>query len=289
MQFNNFNLVDVTAVLQKQLKQIILFVLICSTIATAILFFLPKYYKSTAIVVAANPALADKARLFNNNIQGLYSSFGSGDDLDRIDGLAHLDTTFKLLVNEFNLTNYYELNDTDMALRIRKAVLMLREDIELQKTELSQFKFMVTTKDKNLSANIANRMVQIVEHMIEAVWQKNYQSSLQKIETATKSLEAEVSQINDYLKNADITETAALTFTNKREALLQQLKQYYTAVNEFKLAIENKTPSLYIVEQATAAAKHYKPININILFAAIIISFVFACMLVLINHGRKHS
>lgn len=286
MQFNNFNLLTVTTVLHKQLKQIALFVVVCLAIATMLVFLLPKYYKSTAIVVAANPALADKARLFNNNIQGLYSNFGSGDDLDRIDGLAHLDTTFKLLVTEFNLTNYYELKDSDMALRIRKAILLLREDVELQKTELSQFKFMVTTKDKTLSANIANRMVQLVEQMIETVWQKNYLSSLQKIEAATKALETEVGQINNALPTT--TATDVLTFTNKREALLQQLKQYYTAANEFKLAIENKAPSLYIVEQATPAAKHYKPNKLNILVATTIISFVFACMLVLIIEGKKY-
>ncbi len=287
MQSSELNLVDVVAVLQQQFKKIVLFVFICLVIATATVFVMPKYYKSTAIVVAANPALADKARLFNTNIQGLYSNFGSGDDLDRIDGLANLDTTFKLMVDEFKLINYYKLKDENTALAKRKAVLNLREDVQLQKTDLGQFKFMVTTKDKQLSANIANKMVVTVQQMEEDIWQKNYQSSLDKINTSVKELEQEVAAINDSLKLMDITKDAALMYTNKREALLQQLKQYYTAANEFKLAISNKSPALYIIENASPAAKHDKPKKLEVLIATLIISFVFGCLIALVYNRKK--
>lgn len=287
MQSSELNLLDVVAVLQQHLKKIIFFVFICLVIAAATVFVMPKYYKSTAIVVAANPALADKARLFNNNIQGLYSNFGSGDDLDRIDGLANLDTTFKLMVDEFKLTDYYKLKDENIALRRRKAVLHLRDDVELQKTDLGQFKFMVTTKDKQLSANIANKMVATVQQMEEAIWQNNYQSSLDKINSSVKELEQEVAAINDSLKLMDITKDAALMYTNKREAILQQLKQYYTAANEFKLAISNKAPALYIIENAAPAAKHDKPKKLEVLIATLIVSCVFGCLIALVYNRKK--
>lgn len=287
MQSSELNLVDVVAVLQQQFKKIVLFVFISLVIAMATVFVMPKYYKSSAIVVAANPVLADKARLFNNNIQGLYSNFGSGDDLDRIDGLANLDTTFKLMVDEFKLTDYYKLKDENTALAKRKAVLNLREDVQLQKTDLGQFKFMVTTKDKQLSANIANKMVATVQQMEEDIWQKNYQSSLDKINTSVKELEQEVAAINNSLKLKEITEDAALMYTNKREALLQQLKQYYTAANEFKLAISNKAPALYIIENAAPAAKHDKPKKLEVLIATLIVSCVFGCLIALVYNRKK--
>jgi len=286
MQPTNFNLVTIITILKKHIQQIIALVCVCLIVTTVVLFLLPKYYRSAAIVVAANPALADKARLFNTNIQGLYSNFGSGDDLDRIDGLANLDTTFKLLVKEFNLINYYKLKENDSALAIRKAVLLLREDIDLQKTELSQFKFIVTTKNKNLSANIANKMVLHVKTMVENIWQKNYQSSLEKITTAITELETEVADINSTLKNIDFTQSTSLTYTNKRQALLQQLQQYYIVANEFKLAINNHAPALYIIENASPAAKHYKPKKLDVLIATMLISFVFGCLVVLINNRK---
>ena len=126
-QNNSLNLIEVVAAIKKSRNQIIVFVFLSLAIAYSVLLLIPKYFQSTAIVVAANPALADKARFFNNNIQGLYSNFGSGDDLDRIYGLANLDTAYKLLVDEFELISYYQLNDDSIKLRRRKAVLLLKE------------------------------------------------------------------------------------------------------------------------------------------------------------------
>ncbi len=277
MQATNFNLIDVSAVIKQQFKQIALFVCICVLVTTTLVFILPKYYKSTAIVVAANPALADKARLFNNNIQGLYSNFGSGDDLDRIDGLANLDTTFKLLVKEFNLTEYYQLTDDSIALKSSKAVLNLRDDIILQKTELGQYKIIVSTKNKQLSANVANKMVAIVQDMIEKIWQSNYTTSLSKINNSIKDLETEVDSLNK-----EIATVSAFTIINKRDALLQQLKQYYTTANEFKLAISNNTPALYISEIASPAAKHDKPKKLTTIIASAFASLLFGCFIALL-------
>jgi len=93
----------------------------------------PKYYRSFAILVPANPALADKARLFNTNIEGLYSYFGTGDDLDRLFGIASMDTVYKQLVDSFHLVDYYQLTNADKGINRRKAVLELREDLTFQK------------------------------------------------------------------------------------------------------------------------------------------------------------
>ena len=91
-----FNLIDIMEVLKRR-KSFIGWFVFTSCIVTALLLFfvMPRYYKSTAVIVAANPALADKARLFNENIEGLYSDFGNEEDLDRLYGIAKLDTTYK--------------------------------------------------------------------------------------------------------------------------------------------------------------------------------------------------
>lgn len=287
MQSTTFNVIDVFNTLKKNFKQISLFVVFCVVVSTIVVFLVPQYYKSKAVIVAANPALADKARLFNNNIQGLYSNFGSGDDLDRILGIANLDTTFETLVDEFNLTQYYKLKDTSLSLRKRKAVLKLQDDIELQKNELTQLQIVVSTKDKNLSANIANRMVEIVQNRIENIWQTNYRNSIEKINTSVIDLENEVDSTNSLLRNAEITAQNALPLTNKREALLSQLKKYYTLANEFKLAMNNNAAALYTIEKATPAAKHYKPKKLIVLLGVAIISFVFACLATLLLNQKK--
>ena len=77
---NSLNLVTLNAALQKQWKIIIGFVIITGMVTAVTVFLVPQYYRSSATIVSANPLLADKARLFNTNIQSLYSYFGNGDD-----------------------------------------------------------------------------------------------------------------------------------------------------------------------------------------------------------------
>mgnify|MGYP000561889561 FL=1 len=115
MTTTHFNLQSTVQLLQAKWKQIVLFVISALVVAAITLMLVPKYYKSMAIIVPANPALADKAGLFNANIQGLYSYFGSGDDIDRTIGIAAMDTVYKQLVDEFKLVDYYQINQTDTA------------------------------------------------------------------------------------------------------------------------------------------------------------------------------
>ncbi len=171
MQTSSFNLVQVTDTLQRKWKTILLFVLACAIVATITVFVVPQYFRSSATVVSANPALADKGRFFNNNIQALYSYFGSGDDLDRIYGVGDMDTSYKKLVDEFSLVNYYQLSGDSLPLLRRKAVMLLKNDLSFQKTEQNQLKIIAWTKNKQLAADLVNRLVAIIQET-EGVVQK---------------------------------------------------------------------------------------------------------------------
>ena len=58
-------------------------------------------------------------------------------------------------------------------------------------------------------------------------------------------------------------------------SLLQQLQQYQKTADEYQLASNNKTPALYILEDAVPAAKAEKPKKLEILFLTAITSFCF--------------
>lgn len=286
MSDSSFNLIDVIATLQRSRKSIVTFVVASVVIATITVFLMPKYYRSIAIVVAANPALADKARLFNPNIEGLYSNYGSTDDLDRIYGMANLDTVYKQLVHEFNLINYYKLKGTDTALLQRKAVLALRDDLTLQKTELSQLKIYIYTKDNNFSAQIANRMVDIIQQMAQAVWKKNYANSLAQLNKEIATFESTILMISDSLNNTNINPTTATLLNNKKNLLLQQINDYQKSANEFSLAIANNPPALIVLERAYPSAKADKPKKLVVIIWAFVISLIFACATALL-YNRK--
>jgi len=282
MQNDPFNLVSATAVFKKHGRFISFFTLGAVLVTTIILFPMPQYFRSTATVISANPVLADKARLFNTNIQSLYSYFGSGDDLDRIYGIADMDTTYKKLVDEFSLTDYYKLDGDSLPLLRRKAVLRLREDLTVRKTEKGQLQVIAWTKEKQLSADLVNRMVAILQQREADIWENNYQHALAQILSSTATMETEYKQLSDSLSTGN-TASHELVAAN-RQSLLEQIRQYRKTADEYRLAIQTNPPVLYVMESAVPAAKAERPDKIAIILAAFIISLVFSSLLVLINN-----
>ncbi len=285
MQNSSFNLVQATAVLQKQWKTILGFVLACALVAAVTVFVVPPYFKSTATVVSANPALADKARLFNNNIQNLYSYYGSGDDLDRINAVADMDATYEKLVDEFSLSGYYKLSDDSLPALKRKAVLCLRKDLFCQKTEQAQLKIIAWTKDKQLSANLVNRMVAIIQETEGNVWLKNYHASIEKINASITAKENEYKLLSDSLSKLQKS-SAALTMGHM-QTLSEQINQYRKTADEFSLAAANPPAVLYVMEAGTAAARAEKPDKNGIIIAACMAGFLFSCLLILVNDRKN--
>ena len=280
----SFNLVNTSAVLQKQWKTLLAFTLVTTLAAALTVNLVPKYFRSSATIVSANPALADKARLFNNNIQGLYSYFGTGDDLDRISGIADMDTTYKKLVNEFSLVSYYKLDGDSIPLLKRKAVLQLRKDLGFQKTEQGQLKIIAWTKDRELSARLVNRTVAIIKEIESGIWEQNYVQSLAKLNASIADMERRYQTLSDSvgLMNSGKRELAV----TQMQTLLEQLKQYRKSADEFTLAKETNPAVLYVLEAGVPAVKAERPDKINIIIAAMIVGFVFSSILVLVNDRK---
>jgi uncharacterized protein involved in exopolysaccharide biosynthesis len=284
---NSFNLVQAGAVIQQRWKAIAVFTVIAALVAAVTVFIVPPYFRSAATIVSANPVLADKARLFNSNIQGLYSYFGSGDDLDRINGIADMDTTYKKLVDEFELVKYYRLDGDSLAVLRRRAVLNLRKDLSFERTDQGQLKIIAWTRQKELSANIVNRMVSLVSETETAVWQSNYTQALSNLDATVADMQQRYRQLADSMP----AEGGALRELSvaRQQTLLEQLKQYQKSADEFRLAAQAHPAALYVLETATPAAKAERPAKLEIILAAAAAGFVFACLLLLFNDRNKQS
>jgi capsular polysaccharide biosynthesis protein len=286
MQANSFNLQSTVRLLQSKWKQMLLFVFASLLVATISLFLVPKQYRSTSLLVSANPLLADKAHLFNQNIQYLYSVFGNGDDLDRINGIATMDTVYKQLVDEFNLIEYYQLKGDDKNRLRFKAVKELKEDLNIQKTELSQLKISIFTKKPELSANIVNRLVEITRNKEEAIWKSGYEKMLFNFNKSIDSLQKGYAELYD--KNKDSKVLRVEMDVIKMNNLLEQIQSQQKAVGEIKLSIDNNAPALYVLETAVPAAKSEKPNILEVLILTALFSLVFSAMALLI-YNREDS
>ncbi|HEX8332988.1 MAG TPA: Wzz/FepE/Etk N-terminal domain-containing protein, partial [Segetibacter sp.] len=278
----SFNLADIAEVLKRRKSFIVYFTLLSGLVAAAIVFFvIPPYYKSTAVVVAANPLLADKAHLYNDNVEQLYSTFGGEDDLNRLYGIAGLETTYKLLVDMFALVKYYGIEGSNAELNTRKAVEELRDDVDLIKNELYQLKISVTTKDKKLSASIANSFVDIVQSKAQDIWKKSYEYTLQKISAASADLEKQYNLL------ADSTGTNTPLSQLKRQGLLEQIQQNEKISSQLKIAIANNTPALIIMERAYPSAKADNPKKLLIIVATLLSALAFSIIAVLVFERRQ--
>lgn len=286
MQANSFHIQSTVRLLQTKWQQILLFVFAALIVAAISLFLVPKQYRSTSILVSANPALADKAHMLNQNIQGLYSVFGSGDDLERIIGIASMDTMYKQLVDEFQLVAYYQLKGEDQNRLRRKAVLELKDDLSIQKTELGQLKIALFTKDAELSAKIVNRLVEITRIKEEGIWKLGHEKMLANFNRSIDSLQTAYVALYNQSKDTKVPRLEMDVI--KMNNLLEQIQSQEKVAGEIKLAIDNNAPGLFVLEAAVPAAKSEKPNILEVLMLTALCSFVFSALALLI-YNREDS
>ncbi|BFG70715.1 hypothetical protein KACHI17_15960 [Sediminibacterium sp. KACHI17] len=285
MTTSGLHMANTVQVLQKNTRFIFFFTLLAMLIAFATVMLVPKYFRSSARIIAANPQLADKSRLFNENIQALYSYFGSGDDLDRIIGVADMDTTYKQLIDQFDLINYYELQGDSVPLLRRKAVLKLKKDISFQRTEQGQMRIICWTKDSRLSANIINSMIEIVQGKLESIWLSNYQDAVSKLNASILINEQRYASLSDSISKV---KPAQQTLLQKHmETLLEELSRYRKTAASFTLMGETAPPALYVLETAVPAAKAERPDKLNAILISGLAGFLFSILFLLLKDRRS--
>jgi hypothetical protein len=287
MSSTSFNLMDVIAVLQKRWKSVSIFVLISLVIAAATLWVVPKYYRASIVVMPASPVLADKARLFNTNIQSLYSFFGNGDDTETLMGIAQLDTNYYQLIDEFKLINYYDAKGETDQIKRKSCLKLLQKDIEVSKTEFNQLKIVVWNKQADQSVAIANRLIDLVQQTEQNVWKQAYQNSVNRLQESIADLENQYKNIADSLQ-VNSSSFRKDMFETQRQSILEQIKIYQKSVNEFKLAIATTPASLYVIEKAMPSASPDKPVFIMSLIMVLFASIAFGIIAALIFE-RKES
>lgn len=285
MNTSGLHMAHTVQVLQKNIRFIFLFTVFAMIIAFITVMIVPKYYRSSAGIIAANPQLTDKSRLFNENIQGLYSYFGSGDDLDRIIGVANMDTTYKQLTDQFNLISYYKLDGDSTPVLRRKAVLKLKKDISFQRTEEGQLRIVCWTKDSRLSADIIHAMITIVQRKLESIWLDNYQQAVSKLNASIVGTEQQYAILNDSITK--VYSANKVLLQKHMETLLDQLSTYRKTSASFKLMGETVPPALYVVEEAVPSAKAERPDKLNVVLISALAGFLFSILFLLLKDRRS--
>ena len=149
---------DLLLVLIKRWKLILSVTVLATLLALMFSLLSPKKYLSVATALPVNSVTADKARLFNSNIEALYSDFGLPDELDRIEGTAHLDTIYIAAAEQFDLSKYYEIKDVGEG--TYKAAIRLKKNTKIERSSYGELKVKTWDGNRNKSAELANFLMQ---------------------------------------------------------------------------------------------------------------------------------
>ena len=268
---------DLISIIEKWWKLIAGLTIINIILAFALLLLIPKEYLSIATSLPASSVYADRARIFNTNVQQLYSSLGNPDDLDKIIGTANLDTLYIALVREFNLRKRFK-NDL-------LAALALKKNIKVTKSEYGELKIKVWNKNAKLASALANGLLQKLQKLHQSLQNQSNALILQKLQETYASMQ------NSYIANADSSDNidsrkgAVLSIKNK--GLQEQLNQYEKLIAEYQLVLTTNTPALLVVEYARMSAKPDKPKIAQTLLLTAFVSIAFGLLLAYFLQGRS--
>jgi LPS O-antigen subunit length determinant protein (WzzB/FepE family) len=258
-------------------KQILAFVILCSSVGICFSFLLPKQYKIQTIIVPANPNLADKNRLFGENIQHLYPFFGNDGDQDNIYGFTQLPWLYDSLVRKYNLIDYYKIKGETIAIKNFKACKKLQNEIEVVKTENNQLIITYWCKDAQLGASVCNNLVEYINNYVQQKWQELYTKTLNNLSEQVKQQTAIYNQFIQTEKEK-LEQSRALPMATNKEimAIVQSYIEPIRRIEELKVAITTTPNALYVVQPATPTALAEKPNKLLWIITTFVVSLFFS-------------
>lgn len=260
---------------------------LASLLALVVAIIAPKKYLSVATALPVNSVTADKARVFNSNIEALYSDFGSPDELDRIEGTAMLDTIFIAASQELHLKDHYSIKDGGEA--VYKAARRLKKNSKINRSSYGELKVKVWDEDRNKAAELANLLMQKLQELHQHLQNQSNVFVLAKIQDEYRTKQKEYLLLADSItKQSGIYGSAGDQVTKtKMAALVDQLQQYEKMMGEYQLAVHSNSPVLLIVENARPSLWADKP---DILLTVLFVFFaglLFSCLIAIFLENRK--
>jgi len=246
-------------------------VVLFSVLTIGIITFLkPRQYLSVATAVPASSFAADKSKIFNENIQALYSTLGTPDDLDMVVGTANLDTVYLAVTDGYNLFDHYKVSEKGVAART-KAASLLRSNSKVMKSEYGELKVKVWDTDKDLAPQLANAIMDKLQAIHQNLQSAGNEATLKGLITGKEKLQRQV-------------DSASL---EKKTVLQNQVQEYDKLIGQYQLMVDSKPPVLITVEKAKPSNWPDRPRRLQIMLATAVLSLLFALLAALILERRK--
>lgn len=292
---------DFTDILNRRWELIALLTIAATLLALVISLLLPKEYLGTVTALPANSALADKARVFNNNIETLYPELGTVDELDRIEGTAKLDTLYLFVAEKQNLVSYYNIVAGPQALY--KAATKLKSKTDIRRSAYGELKIKVWDKNALQAAQLANAIAEKLNNIHEHVFVTNNAkvlAQLQSIYTRKKmtldSLHSTLTKYSsgtnlhiDSMQNLSANGSTRNSILAGLTTLQEQLREYEKIISQYELALNTTIQPLIVVEYARPTLHADKPNVLQTVLFTFGASLAFSILLAVFADSRNRK
>lgn len=262
---------DLFTLLRNWWKPILLLLLLSLTAVGVVVFTKRPEYRSVATAVPASTYSSDKASLFNNNIEQLYTALGTPDDLDLVVGTGKLDTVYLAVTSQYNLQDHYKMEEKGEA-AIYKAALLLKKNCKVTKSEYGELKVSVWDTDKNLAPQLANAVMAQLQTMHQYLQHAGNEIRLQSLLAMKEKLTRE-------------RDTVAVN--EVKETITSRLADYDKLIGEYQLIQSNKSPALLVVEYARASDWPDRPKRTQWMLGTAVLALLFSLLLAAFLESRK--
>lgn len=298
MKENTSSLIGLLNILIKWKKPIGIFVVIATIASVVVSLLLPDEFESVAVFYPVNPAMTDRQMLFNEKGTDQYIDyFGSKNDINRMISIAYSASVIDYLINEYKLYDHYKI-DTTKKLWQWKTKKELLSKYSCKKSELGAVEVTVVDEDKFLAAEMANKVVELIDKHSKEIIIRNKQKILALYKTKYDQKEFEVRSIADSLaemrakysiqelespdgqivmvKGNDIQKVEIFKIMLRRHMnAIKDLNVITTIYEQHEATLKDDVSAVYIVESAYPAEKKSKPIRSLIVISAIFAAIFF--------------
>ena len=274
---------DLITVFSRWWKWIIGMTVLAALAAFIATLLSPKEYLSEATALPANSVVADKARLFNTNIEALYSELGSPDELDRMEGTGLLDTLYLAVARGHNLAQKYGMgNDAE---GLFKAARKLKKNSRIARSGFGELKIKVWDENRDHAAQLANSLLDGMQSLHQQLQNENNLAILDRLRADYGARQTQYRALSDSMKQ--LAGADAELVHARRAAVFEQLVQYEKLVDQYTMAAATNPQVLLTVERARPSPWPDKPRTLQTVLLAIIGAGAFAWIVALFMDRKR--
>jgi capsular polysaccharide biosynthesis protein len=298
MKENTTSLVGILNVVLRWKKQIATLTIIATLASVVVSLIIPDEFKSVAVFYPVNPAMTDRQMLFNEKGTDQYIDyFGSKNDINRMISIAYSADVIDYLISEYKLYDHYRI-DTTKKLWQWDTKKELLSKFSVKKSDLGAIEVTVYDEDKFLAAEIANKVVSIIDKKSKDIIKLNKNKVLDIYKSKYEEKESEVMSVADSLaqlrvrykiqelespdgqillvKGSDPLMVELFKILLRRQMNgIKDLNVITTIYEQHAATLKDEVSAVYIVENAYPADKKTKPIRSLIVLSVFLGSLFF--------------